>query len=467
MNSTTKIVQYILLSCFGLLPGGDNADKKNDYTPPRPRYVSKYRYGIVDSGGHWVLPLEYDSIRFLEGGIVNVVMGGKKNCMMVRDSVVVSLPYDSALGFIEDRALVGRGGYCGYIDTEGKLIIPLLYDEARSFSEGFAPVKKEGGKWGIIDKTGKEIVDFIYDWLEPFQDGLALGAIDEKLVYLDTKGNVVLRGDWDSSGYFSAGLCPVGYLHPDAPEERLFDETCWDWGLMDKTGKMVIKPFYSYIHTIENGIAFYAKDHGDDPNEHYSGFINCETLEVVKLKDRVILVPIFRYGVAEVLVDRPDLPSPLTMSTGIGAMARRGFIDKKGHYIVEPVYNRVLLTEWGILCAKDEPLESLVFDLKGKLIFKGEDGMFCCGIVEGKFIRYRKDGCYGVCDFDRKDVIRPIYQYLGTFSEGKAWGKREGKSYVVDTLGNETPFETEVEGIVAVEPFQEGVAIVKAEKVLD
>jgi hypothetical protein len=57
--------------------------------------------------------------------------------------------------FSEGLARVELNGKWGYIDKEGKEVIPIKYDWARSFSEGLACVKLNG-KWGYIDKEGKE-----------------------------------------------------------------------------------------------------------------------------------------------------------------------------------------------------------------------------------------------------------------------------------------------------------------------
>ena len=49
-----------------------------------------------------------------------------------------------------------RGGKYGYIDTTGKTVIPLKYDNADYFFGGKAKVS-EGGREFYIDKTGKEL----------------------------------------------------------------------------------------------------------------------------------------------------------------------------------------------------------------------------------------------------------------------------------------------------------------------
>ena len=50
----------------------------------------------------------------------------------------------------------------GYIDIEGREIIPCIYDRAQSFDGELANVEKEG-KWGVINKNGIEILPCIYD----------------------------------------------------------------------------------------------------------------------------------------------------------------------------------------------------------------------------------------------------------------------------------------------------------------
>lgn len=48
-------------------------------------------------------------------------------------------------------------GKNGFINREGKEVIKLKYDDASSFSEGIAPVRK-GDVWYLINKKGKVMV---------------------------------------------------------------------------------------------------------------------------------------------------------------------------------------------------------------------------------------------------------------------------------------------------------------------
>lgn len=46
--------------------------------------------------------------------------------------------YDHVDDCICGLSLVGKGEKHGFVDKEGKLVIPLIYDDALTFSEGFA-----------------------------------------------------------------------------------------------------------------------------------------------------------------------------------------------------------------------------------------------------------------------------------------------------------------------------------------
>lgn len=51
------------------------------------------------------------------------------------------------------------------------MAIPFLYERAKDFSEGFAAVKK-AGKWGFINKEGKNVIPCQYDKVASFREGL-------------------------------------------------------------------------------------------------------------------------------------------------------------------------------------------------------------------------------------------------------------------------------------------------------
>ena len=60
-----------------------------------------------------------------------------------------------------------------FVDEDGKVCIDYQYDNARSFTIEFAPVKQEDA-WGYIDLNNKQVIPCTFSEATPFyQDGTA------------------------------------------------------------------------------------------------------------------------------------------------------------------------------------------------------------------------------------------------------------------------------------------------------
>ena len=74
--------------------------------------------------------------------------------------IIIPCKYDVATPFSEGLAAVVLNNKYGFIDKEGKDVIPLKYDLiSSSFSEGLVSVMLKG-KWGFIDKNGTEYWEY-------------------------------------------------------------------------------------------------------------------------------------------------------------------------------------------------------------------------------------------------------------------------------------------------------------------
>lgn len=73
--------------------------------------------------------------------------------------------YADACAFIEKdapAAVMNSEGKWGFADSEGNLVIPYQFEEARSFSSTVAAVKNSDGKWGYIDISGRQVIPYQY-----------------------------------------------------------------------------------------------------------------------------------------------------------------------------------------------------------------------------------------------------------------------------------------------------------------
>lgn len=102
---------------------------------------SGFKYGVLNSDGELVIPVEYDYIAPMTDG----------------------------------RILLSQGKHCGFADNRGNIVIPIEYEEGKAFYQGMATVKKDG-KWGRIDTNGKTVVPFLFTAPVYRYPGLKIGG---------------------------------------------------------------------------------------------------------------------------------------------------------------------------------------------------------------------------------------------------------------------------------------------------
>lgn len=143
------------------------------------------------------------------------------------DKILVSAKYKFAAAFTEDLGAVNMGGnvfmdkeyamdyVCnggkwGYVDSTGAVIIPIKYDAADEFHDGFAAVEQNKLK-ALIDSKGKLVTDFKYEYINPFSEDLAVVSRGKplKYTYIDKTGKEMFPCDFDEANAFFRGKAKV------------------------------------------------------------------------------------------------------------------------------------------------------------------------------------------------------------------------------------------------------------------
>lgn len=128
--------------------------------------------------------------------------------------------------------LYDEGGW-GYMLINGSsAFYEDFFEDAMIFSEGLAPVKREG-KWGFIDRTGKMVIEPIYDAAFPARGGYAVIRTGKKRGFLKNdmgRGLVTfIEPQYEDANRFSEGLAAVkidgkwGYIR-DSSGMMIVDE---------------------------------------------------------------------------------------------------------------------------------------------------------------------------------------------------------------------------------------------------
>jgi len=134
------------------------------------------------------------------------------------------LVMDMAGGEFNDRGSFSEGlawvvgqetGLCGFINTEGELVIPCRYQAAYTFADGLAAVKKDG-LWGAIDKNGNTVIPFRYERSFGTDEGYMVVGMDNKYGLVDRDNNIVVPLEYDDLSTFQNGVAYAvrdGFIH--------------------------------------------------------------------------------------------------------------------------------------------------------------------------------------------------------------------------------------------------------------
>ena len=157
-----------------------------------------------------------------------------------------------------DNCRIVLNGKYGFIDKNGKEVIPCNYDFACVFDEGLAAIKLNG-KWGFIDRDGIEVIPHRYEDVYAFSEGFAAIKLNGKWGFVNKEGIEAVPCKYDESYCFTEGLASVrlqdkfGFVNKEGIEaipckydsvtnfvNRLACvELNGGWGLIDNTGREV------------------------------------------------------------------------------------------------------------------------------------------------------------------------------------------------------------------------------------
>ncbi len=136
-----------------------------------------------------------------DGGIY----GGKFGFIDSTGKIIISLIYDNVSQFKDGICIVSKNKKYGAINKSGKTIIPIKYDMLREFNDGLAMVNvglkfnsngghdvvEKEGKWGFINLQNKIVIPIIYTWAYPFSEGKAQVSLNNKIIYIDKNGKEI------------------------------------------------------------------------------------------------------------------------------------------------------------------------------------------------------------------------------------------------------------------------------------
>lgn len=225
------------------------------------------KYGFIDKTGSEIIApkFEYAGERFSEG-MVDVIVGDEAHYIDKDENVRIKIerakghePFSEGLASVGTYKYSDFGDY-GFINTDGKVVIPYKYRYVQNFSEGLAAaiLKQGDGKYGFIDQTGKMVIQPKYEMALGFRDGLARVEITkDKWGFIDKTGKEVIPFKYESVSNFLGGFASV----------ELNDH----YSVIDKTGKEIVPFKYVMAYPIEDLFIVRLGESFNDSVEFYIG----------------------------------------------------------------------------------------------------------------------------------------------------------------------------------------------------
>lgn len=293
-----------------------------------------------------------------------------KSRMLLYDNLRTSIPICS-------------GGTWGFLNRNGGLAIPPIYEFVQNFRNGQA-IAKKGGKWGVINTQNEIVIPFKYDLIDYLPDSdqqfYLLEIHGKKHGFVDALGRDIIPTDHDHLNHFSEGIASVKSGHL--------------WGFVDKAGRWIAKPIYLAVRDFGNGLAAVRTEAG-------WGYIN--TRGNIVIEPQFIRAGKFNSGLAPVKPKR----------------GRSGFIDIQGNFVIEPQFDRVSEFKYGRAMVKVSQKDWGMIDTKGNFLLQPKYKRLEFAQDSG-YVLANQNYMWGLCDLNGDKLTGFKYKKITSFSEGLA-----------------------------------------------
>lgn len=202
-----------------------------------------HKWGFIDKNGKEIIPVIYEQAAHFYGAITTVKENDKwyiidtlNNRKPVREDFVDLGSFHEGLAAVKIR---GKSGW-GFINKQGKIVIPPKYDSPAFFLNGLASVAYNG-KSGFINKKGEVVVPLLYEGFAHFSDGMAAVTLNDKYGFVNTKGTLVIPAKYSNVYSFYNGMAII----------RISGK----YGCINKKGETVIPFIYDEMYSGEGNFA--------------------------------------------------------------------------------------------------------------------------------------------------------------------------------------------------------------------
>jgi hypothetical protein len=392
------------------------------------------KWGVLDTLGHDIVPLEYRYVERLAGSsgrlFLLTAFEPKYGVIDSKGNIIAKVMYDKVGTFHEGAAVCVKHKHYGFIDSSFHQLNDTAYREARNLSEGLAAIRFNGQRWGYINAKAELVIPPSFPKAGDFHNGLAYAVSKGRYGYINTSGEWQISPQYYRATDFNAyGLAIV--------------KTRKSYAIVDRNNNIRISGF-DKISTYSEGIAIGQKGkrfvlidstghtyctfhHYRDIHDFHDGYARVQHKNAFGFIDRNGHV-----------IKKPELPFCADISEGISIVGHDG---KKDIFRIEDTalqrnvhLNIISPFSEGLAVVKASDTVYYFIDRYGKDAL-GKRFANARPFQNG-FAQVQIGKQWGVIDHNGIMIISPKYDDIGDFSEGKASVKMSSFSGVADLQGN-------------------------------
>lgn len=272
---------------------------------------------------------------------------------------------------------------------------------------------QKNDKWGFINEKNEIVIEPKWDYVCRYVDGFAYVAV---------------KNDKKNPNKEKHNLKTLTLNKPNYEnEERVFDADIYDWGIVDKSGKVIIKPEFDFIKRFSEGLAYAIKD-------NKAGFIDKNGNWAIKpeftsnldnkgfFKDELNY---FKNGFAIVSKD-----NTLLLIDKLGAIRFRFLNNWNSNHPICILADPSLLSK----NKKEKDKKEEDIDLNN---IQNIEFLSVSGFYNGICIVLLKNGKYGAVNTDGKWVLKPEYDSIPIISNEE---KSKSSLFQIKDKNNKTTF---------------------------
>ena len=256
---------------------------------------------------------------------------------------VVPCQYRDVSAFSEGLAVVYDGDYkCGFVDVNGNEVIPCQnkyvhkYESARNFSDGLAAVVWNGN-YGFIDKNGDLAIDTLYDVVSDFRNGHAVVSRNGEVFVINKNGEYVRYITYvpqdENGNYYYCNIYSIAGLFKVDIRRYVYDSS----GNYSHTDIFMNKLIDTYGNTyFEDYGDVYSMDYQYDAVRRKNPMLLAERGEeqaVIDMNGNVV-IPFGRYDYID-----DDVVYGFT----VGRNGKEGCLNFNGEEVIPCEYDRALM----------------------------------------------------------------------------------------------------------------------------